>query len=96
MEQLDKVLVVIPAYNEEANIELVVEELIRDYPDLDYVVVNDGSRDRTAEICREKGYNLQGTWVLSFGSSGKLRAGGLLSGWHEVCLLSGICLCRSV
>ena len=28
MEQLDKVLVVIPAYNEEANIELVVEELI--------------------------------------------------------------------
>lgn len=35
MEQLDKVLVVIPAYNEEANIELVVEELIRDYPDLD-------------------------------------------------------------
>ena len=56
MEQLDKVLVVIPAYNEEANIELVVEELIRDYPDLDYVVVNDGSTDKTRQFCREHGY----------------------------------------
>ena len=53
MEQLDKVLVVIPAYNEEANIELVVEELIRDYPDLDYVVVNDGSTDGSFQICGE-------------------------------------------
>ena len=49
----NRVLVIIPAYNEEANIANVVEELKRDFPELDYVVVNDGSRDRTAEICRE-------------------------------------------
>ena len=55
---MNKVLVIIPAYNEEANIEIVVDELVRDYPELDYIVVNDGSRDRTAQICREKGYNL--------------------------------------
>ena len=46
--------VVLPAYNEEANIERVVREC-RDYLEgtgLDYelVVVNDGSRDRTGEI----------------------------------------------
>lgn len=58
MELRDKVLVVIPAYNEEANIEAVVGELERDYPELDYIVVNDGSRDRTASICREQGYEL--------------------------------------
>ena len=58
MELTDKVLVVIPAYNEEANIETVVEELVSKCPDLDYIVVNDGSRDQTAKICREKGYNL--------------------------------------
>ena len=54
----DKVLVVIPAYNEEANIETVVEELKEKCPLMDYIVVNDGSRDRTSKICREKGYNL--------------------------------------
>lgn len=53
-----KVLIVIPAYNEKDNIERVVDNLIENYSQFDYVVVNDGSKDTTAEICREKGYNL--------------------------------------
>lgn len=52
-----EVLLVIPAYNEAENIERVVDELIRDYPELDYVVVTDGPTDGTDEICRRKGYN---------------------------------------
>ena len=55
---MNKVLLIIPAYNEEANIQMVVEELRDHYPELDYVVVNDGSSDRTAQICRESGFNL--------------------------------------
>lgn len=55
---MDKVLVIIPAYNEEQNIEMVVNELILKHPSLDYVVVNDGSTDNTAGICRKNGYNL--------------------------------------
>ncbi len=51
---MNKVLIVIPAYNEEANIENVVRELEDKYPQFDYIVVNDGSRDRTAVICREQ------------------------------------------
>ena len=47
---MNRVLVVIPAYNEEENIERVVDELIAGYPELDYLVINDGSKDRTAEI----------------------------------------------
>lgn len=53
-----KILIIIPAYNEELNIERVVDNLIENYPQYDYVVVNDGSRDKTADICRERGYNL--------------------------------------
>lgn len=53
---MQKVLLVIPSYNEEKNIETVVDELIAHFPELDYIVVNDGSTDRTAEICRERGY----------------------------------------
>ena len=78
---MDKVLVVIPAYNEEANIEMVVEELERDYPQLDYVVVNDGSRDRTAQICRERGYNLLDLTV-NLGLAGCFQAGMKLSLIH--------------
>ena len=53
-----ELLIVIPAYNEEKNIENVVSYIISHYSQYDYVVVNDGSRDQTAEICREKGYEL--------------------------------------
>lgn len=52
------ILVIIPAYNEELNIERGVDELIEKYPQYDYVVVNDGSKDNTAKICRKRGYNL--------------------------------------
>ena len=52
------ILVIIPAYNEELNIERGVDELIEKYPQYDYVVVNDGSKDNTAKICRKREYNL--------------------------------------
>lgn len=51
-------LVIIPAYNEEENIERVVENLKNHYPMYDYVIINDGSSDNTAKLCRKKGYEL--------------------------------------
>ncbi len=74
MENEDKVLVIIPAFNEEANIETVVEELVQDYPELDYVVVNDGSTDRTAEICKRRGYHMMDLPV-NLGLAGCFQAG---------------------
>ena len=53
-----KVLIIIPAYNEAQNIENVVENLRNNYSMFDYVVINDGSQDETAKICRENNYNL--------------------------------------
>lgn len=55
---MPRLLIVIPAFNEEANIVRVVEGLTRNYPQYDYVVVNDGSRDKTAALCRAHGYRL--------------------------------------
>lgn len=51
-------LVIIPAYNEEACIARTVMELREQVPEYDYIVVNDGSRDSTAQICRDLGFNL--------------------------------------
>ena len=71
---MSEVLVIIPAYNEEANIGRVAEGLVRDHPELDFVVVNDGSSDRTAEICRENGYCLLDLPV-NLGLAGAFQAG---------------------
>ncbi len=49
------VLVVIPAYNEASTIADVVLELRKAAPDLDRLVVTDGSRDGTAEIVNDLG-----------------------------------------
>ena len=53
-----KCLIIIPAFNEEENIERVVENLREHYAAYDYVVVNDGSSDNTAAICKKRGYSL--------------------------------------
>lgn len=50
-----KSLIVIPAYNEEENIEKLVER-VKQY-DIDYLVINDCSTDSTAEILDKKGFN---------------------------------------
>lgn len=52
-----RLLVIIPAYNEEESIAATVDELTTELPKIDYVVVNDGSKDSTERICCERGYN---------------------------------------
>lgn len=57
MKQSD-VLIIIPAFNEEGSIESVVDNIITNYGQYDYVIINDGSKDRTSVICHQKGYNI--------------------------------------
>lgn len=52
-----KTLVVIPAYNEALNIEKTVHDLEINAPDVDYVVVNDGSKDNTLEVLKKNHFN---------------------------------------
>ena len=53
----ERILIIIPAYNEAENIEHVVDDLIKNYSQYDYVVINDGSSDDTRKICARRGYN---------------------------------------
>lgn len=48
-------LIVIPAYNEEAVIGEVISGIKRTEPEMDVLVVNDGSSDRTSEIAKSSG-----------------------------------------
>ncbi len=53
-----KKLVIIPAYNEEASIVNTVQDILDHAPGFDYVVINDCSKDRTLQCCRENGLNV--------------------------------------
>lgn len=53
----EKVLFVIPAYNEEENIKKVLEEIKKDVSFADIIVINDGSKDNTSKIVKECGFN---------------------------------------
>jgi glycosyltransferase involved in cell wall biosynthesis len=52
-----KVLVIIPAYNEEKNIVNVVKNLEGKCPNVDYVIINDCSKDSTEQIIKENRFN---------------------------------------
>lgn len=51
------VLVIVPAYNEEKNLKKVISNLNEVCPQYDYIIVDDGSTDRTKEICDEYNFN---------------------------------------
>ncbi len=53
---MKKLLVFIPAYNEEASIEAAVCDLQSNCPQYDYVVIDDGSTDNTAAVCARNGF----------------------------------------
>ena len=71
-----RVLVMIAAYNEEENIEFVVDDLIQHYPQYDYVVINDGSTDRTGEILKRRHYNFV-SLPANLGIGGAIQTGYL-------------------
>jgi glycosyltransferase involved in cell wall biosynthesis len=48
-------LVIIPAYNEEANVAGVIQGIQTHLPGADVLVINDGSRDRTAQVASGAG-----------------------------------------
>lgn len=65
-------LIVIPAYNEADNILNTVRGVVeRGY---DYIVVNDGSRDATLDVCRSNGLNVLDL-PMNLGIGGAVQAG---------------------
>ena len=74
MSLVGDVLVIIPAYNEEGNIKRVVDELKEHGYSSDYIIVNDGSVDHTAEICKKNSYRFLNLPV-NLGLSGAVVCG---------------------
>src|SRR5215213_5010472 len=55
-----KLIIQIPCYNEETTLKATLDELPRQIPGFDkveWLVINDGSRDKTVEVARQCGVN---------------------------------------
>ncbi len=69
-DELPKVSVIIPAYNEEKTIAKTINSILAsDYPNFEVIVVNDGSKDNTLEIVKE--FKNEKLKVFSKKNSGK-------------------------
>ena len=77
-----KTLIIIPAYNEEKNIERVVNMLITNYPQYDYVVVNDCSKDNTRLVCEQNNYKYIDL-PINLGLAGAVQAGYKYAHMHN-------------
>lgn len=83
---MNKVIVLIPCYNEEKNIDNVIEN-INQYSSsldnqtkqrliIDYLIINDCSKDSILQICNEKGYNYL-SLPVNLGIGGCMQTGYL-------------------
>lgn len=73
-DMIDRTLIVIPAFNEESSLESTLDELLETVPHCHYLVVNDGSTDRTEAICREHGFK-HVSLPVNVGLSGAFQTG---------------------
>lgn len=69
-----KVLIIIPAYNEQDSIKSVIGKIKSDCPNVDYIVVNDCSKDNTIQILKD----INASYLnlpLNLGIGGGVQAG---------------------
>ena len=68
----NKIILIIPAYNEESSICKTIESVIR--AKYDYIIINDGSIDHTTKILEENGYN-HINLITNLGIGGAVQTG---------------------
>ncbi len=73
-EKEKKILVIIPAYNEDESIVNVVKSMMEQAPQYDYLVVNDGSTDDTLKLCRKEKFRYLDL-PINMGIGGAVQAG---------------------
>ena len=83
-----KTLIIIPAYNEEENILNTVNR-VREFPEYDYIVINDGSTDNTEKILCENNIN-HIELIRNLGIGGAMQTGykyAYQNGYDAACQL---------
>ena len=69
-----KTILIIPAYNEEESLKSTIDSIHEANAKVDFLIVNDGSKDGTIEVCRENHYPFLDL-PTNLGLAGALQAG---------------------
>jgi len=69
-----KTLLIIPAYNEEESLQQTIESVMQNAPQVDFLIVNDGSADGTVQVCRDNHYPFLDL-ATNLGLAGAFQAG---------------------
>ncbi len=77
-----RVLVIIPCYNEEDNIERVITRLKNEAADVDYLIINDSSTDKSELVCKKLCYNFI-THPVNLGIGGGVQSGYIYARDHN-------------
>jgi len=70
----DRVLIIVPAWNEAGNVGTTVREIRAASPSYDVVVIDDGSVDQTSRVARDAGARVL-TLPFNLGVGGAMRTG---------------------
>lgn len=73
-----KILVMIPCYNEEENLERVVERLRESCPEVDFLIIDDCSTDGSRALCEKNGYSYL-SLPVNLGIGGGVQSGYLFA-----------------
>lgn len=73
-----KILVIVPAFNESGNIVNTIGEIRTSHPDVDVVVIDDGSQDATAQEARATGVPVI-SLPINLGIGGAVQTGFLFA-----------------
>lgn len=76
-----KILIIVPAYNEEESLAGVIRDLRGHIPTADIIIVNDGSRDATSQVGRDLGVVVLDL-PFNLGIGGAVQAGYLYAFRH--------------
>lgn len=69
-----KTILIIPAYNEEESLKSTIDSIKSLNSDIDFLIVNDGSKDATVKVCRENEYPFLDL-PTNLGLAGALQSG---------------------
>lgn len=76
-----KKIVIIPAYNEEGNLNKTIRDIQENAPDFDYIIINDCSTDDTLAVCKKNAYHYLNLPV-NLGIGGAVQTGYRYAFYH--------------
>lgn len=88
MKEKPKILVIVPAFNEEDCIDKVILELKDTNKDWDVLIINDGSKDNTSQVAKSTGKAIVIDLVSNLGIGGAVQTGFKFaqSNNYDICL----------